>query len=384
MHNMTTPPSATAGHTSFFDKLQNADGLDLRDKRGQRHQLAFILFGVTLALLSGRDGNLSSIHRFLCHRHQELADATGKEEGPSVSRAQLPLILAKVSAKLFDRLLLSSYGVSLSEDAKRWFGVDGKELKGSIESGRKRGEAVVQAVSHDTREVQGQDYYHGRKESEVVTARELLAAEGLLTQKISLDALHCNPQSLAPIEAAGGSYLVGVKKNQEKLLAQVEAASSAQRPLFTAQAVEKSHGRLTARHYQVYDIKGLELEARWSGCGLARVVQVERESEELKTGKKSAETSYYVSNDVGGSEELCQAVRGHWSVEVNNHQRDVTFAEDGLKAGKQGLNRALAGLRTLGGALLQRLGGGNKKALIDKFKDDFGSLIGCLRGLNFL
>ena len=42
MHNMTTPPSATAGHTSFFDKLQNADGLDLRDKRGQRQQLAFI------------------------------------------------------------------------------------------------------------------------------------------------------------------------------------------------------------------------------------------------------------------------------------------------------------------------------------------------------
>ena len=171
MHNMTTPPSATAEHTSFFDKLQNADGLDLRDKRGQRHQLAFILFGVTLALLSGRDGNLSSIHRFLCHRHQELADAAGREEGPSVSRAQLPLILAKVSAKLFDRLLLSSYGVSLSEDAKRWFGVDGKELKGSIESGGKRGEAVVQAVTHDTREAPGQDYYHGRKESEVVTAR---------------------------------------------------------------------------------------------------------------------------------------------------------------------------------------------------------------------
>ena len=381
---MTLPASAENQHTSFFDKLQNAEGLDLRDNRGKRHQLPFILFGVTLALLTGRDGNLSSIQRFLRNRNEALAEAAGVAQSAPVSRAQLPLILAKVCVKLFDQLLLSSYGVSLSADARQWFGVDGKELKGSIETGCKRGEAVVQAVSHKTREVQSQDYYHGRKASEVVTARELLAAEGLLSQKVSLDALHCNPKSLAPIAEAGGSYLVGVKENQEELLAQVEAASQAQKPLYESQECEKSHGRLTARHYQVYDLTGLSFAARWSECGLSRLVKVLRESAEMKTGKKSVETSYYVSNESGCSAELCQAVRGHWSVEVNNHQRDVTFAEDGLKAGAQGLNRALAGLRTLGGALLQRLGEGNKKALIDNFKDDFGSLIGCLRTLNFL
>jgi hypothetical protein len=234
-HNMTTPPSATNEHISFFDKLQNAAGLDLRDNRGKRHPLPFILFGITLALLTGRDGNLSSIHRFLRNRNQQLAEAAGVAETTPVSRAQWPLILARVSVKLFDQLLFSSYGVSLSEDAKQWFAVDGKELKGSIETGCKRGEAVVQAVSHETREVQSQDYYHGRKESEVVTARELLAQEGLLSQKVSLDALHCNPKSLAPIAAAGGSYLVGLKKNQEELLAQVETVSQVEEPLYEFQ-----------------------------------------------------------------------------------------------------------------------------------------------------
>jgi len=50
---------------SFFQKLQNADGLGLRDNRGKRHDLAVVLVGVTLAVLSNRDGSLSSIQRHL-------------------------------------------------------------------------------------------------------------------------------------------------------------------------------------------------------------------------------------------------------------------------------------------------------------------------------
>ncbi len=41
---------------SFFEKLQNEKGLDLRDARGKRHDLAVILVGVRLAVLSNRDG----------------------------------------------------------------------------------------------------------------------------------------------------------------------------------------------------------------------------------------------------------------------------------------------------------------------------------------
>jgi hypothetical protein len=50
---------------SFFDQLQNVEGLDLRDIRGLRHELRGVLLGVGLAILSNRDGNLSSIHRHL-------------------------------------------------------------------------------------------------------------------------------------------------------------------------------------------------------------------------------------------------------------------------------------------------------------------------------
>jgi len=42
--------------------------------------------------------------------------------------------------------------IELNESEKEWFAVDGKELRGSIESGEKRGEALVLAVAHETGE----------------------------------------------------------------------------------------------------------------------------------------------------------------------------------------------------------------------------------------
>ena len=86
----------------------------------------------------------------------------------------------------------------MSEKQQKWFAVEGKELRGSIETGAKRGEAVVQAVAPETGAVQSQGYYNGRKASEVGTVRNLLEENGLLGQKISLDALHCKPKTLEP------------------------------------------------------------------------------------------------------------------------------------------------------------------------------------------
>ncbi len=54
-----------------------------------------------------------------------------------------------------------------------------------------------------------------------------------------------------------------------------------------------------------------------------------------KGGKQSGETSYYLSNERTKLSELCSAVRKHWSVETNNHIRDVTLREDQLRVKKR-------------------------------------------------
>ena len=95
----------------------------------------------------------------------------------------------------------------------KWFAADGKELRGSIRSGDKRGEAVVQVkADHAERSVAAQAFYNGKKESEKPTLRTLLSENKLLDQYISMDALHLDPITLAPIAQAGGWFLVAFER----------------------------------------------------------------------------------------------------------------------------------------------------------------------------
>ena len=320
---------------SFFVQLQKAEGLDLRDQRGKRHELAVVLTGVMLALLSHRDGCLSSLHRHLKNHYGRLMRALELVPKTAISRAQLPRVLEQVSVAEFDRLLFENYGLQLNPQERQWFAVDGKELKGSIAKGAKRGEAVVTAIAHATRQTQSQTYYAGDKESEVPAVRQLLDEQGLAREKVSLDALHCKPKTLAPIAQAGGAYLVGLKENQPTLLATVQAAAAQRACLYGTAGIEKGHGRIEVRKYQVYDLAGLSQDERWEPCQIRTVVQVTRARLEIKSGKASEETSYYLSNQSTNYAELCGAVRNHWAVETNNHLRDVTLREDQMRSKKR-------------------------------------------------
>ncbi len=335
LKKVTNMPPCQENSRSFFEKLQNADGLDLRDNRGKRHDLAVVLVGVTLAVLSNRDGNLSSIHRHVQNHYARLATVLGVEKQRAVSRSQLPLILEKVAFQVFDRLIFASYGIKLNEGERKWFALDGKELRGSIAKGFKRGEAVVQAVAHENCQIVAHDYYSGEKESEVPIVRKILEESGLASQKISLDALHCKPLTLTIISKNEGKYLVGLKENQKELKKQITWAIENQAILFKTVRQEKSHGRIEKRKYEFYDVLELEQAERWKTCQIKTAIKVRRERFELKSGKNAAEESYYLTNEVGNYEELAQAIREHWQVETNNHIRDVSFREDKMRSKKR-------------------------------------------------
>jgi len=55
----------------------------------------------------------------------------------------------------------------------------------------------------------------------------------------------------------------------------------------------------------------------------------------MKSGKNSCEESYYLTNVVRHYEELARTIRRHWSVETNNHIRDVSFREDQMRSKKR-------------------------------------------------
>jgi predicted transposase YbfD/YdcC len=80
----------------------------------------------------------------------------------------------------------------------------------------------------------------------------------------------------------------------------------------------------------------METAARFKACQIRTAIKVRRETEQLKSAKKSVAASYYLSNEVGKYEELVRAICGHWQVEVNNQLRDVTLKEDQQRTKKSG------------------------------------------------
>ena len=60
---------------------------------------------------------------------------------------------------------------------------------------------------------------------------------------------------------------------------------------------------------------------------------------ELKSGKKSVEEAFYLSNIVGDYQEPAEAIRLHWSVKTNNHVRDVSLQEDKMRSKKRNYSK---------------------------------------------
>ncbi|MCP5108502.1 MAG: ISAs1 family transposase, partial [bacterium] len=286
--------------TTFYVQLQNCEALDSRDNRGKIHNMAFVLLGLTIGLLRKRDGCLSSIHRSMVNKNAALCLFLCLDNEHVISRGHLPVLLGKVNLPVFEGLLFGNYGIELTEEERAWFAGDGKELRGSIEKGDKRGEALVCLVRHGGGEVLGQSFYNGKKESEKPCLRELLISTGASGQNITADALHLNPSTTGLIAGAGGCFIIGLKKNQGELLMDMERCTKALRPVNEEVRVGKGHGRVERRTYSQYDITGEYVDRRWEKSGLGSLVKVVRERLDTSTGKQSVETGLYISNIPAG------------------------------------------------------------------------------------
>ena len=372
---ITTCPAKT---TTFFQLIDNTPELDMRDNRGKRHSLALVLTGLVAALCCGRDGNLSRLHRHMVNHFDKLLDATQITDYKHISRAQLPLLLAKVNGPLFAQLLFKWFGFVLDEEHKKWFSLDGKELRGSIQRGHTRGEVVVSAVAHQQGAVVAQTFYCGTKESERPAVATLIETQQLAQQKLTLDALHLIPTTLKLIHAETGQYVVGLKPNQVNLhrsCTLIDLFSVADYERVDAQI--KKHGRIEQRTYRSFTLATSMVAARWQNTGLCTLLCVERSRE--KAGLLSEEVSYYVSNhrpvSQAQADDLFDAIRGHWGVEVMHHKRDVSLSEDDLRTGKAEVSRLLGSLRTLVISLLESMKVKNLAAQIELFADKFPTLI---------
>ena len=371
--------------TTFYEEIQNCEGLDLRDSRGKIHDLAFVLLGLMIGLLRNRDGNLSSIHRSMKNTHEELCELLNIDIESVISRSHLPRLLKKVASKRFEELVYKWFEIELDEIEKKWFAGDGKELRGSIEKGCTRGEVRVQLVAHKEKTVHSSAYYNGQKESEKPCLQKLILEQRVANQKITADALHLCPAMTTLIEEEGGIFLIGLKENQKELLQDMKDHIACFTPIQQYRSVDKGHGRLEQRFYELYDVSGEYFEQRWNSTNFRSLIVVDRERINLKDNSLQVNRAYYISNGKAEkSNEYFKAIRNHWEVETNHHIRDVTLKEDSLRTKKNEVTRAFSGLRTLAIEILRLLKPKSIIAQIELFQDNLKELIRVLKMLKFL
>jgi predicted transposase YbfD/YdcC len=362
---MSLPPPSPAKTITFFAALQQLP--DPRDKRGKRHDLAFVLCGVLLALMAGR-ARVSAIHRFLRNRFVWLRELTHAPVTRCLSRAHLPRLLARVDWAALHTLSLAHFGVEVeSSAAGEWIAIDGKALRGSP------GEHVVLARTQQSGDILVHQPLAGPKASEVPAVRTLLAQSPLQGRKVTLDAGHCNPTTIAQIHQEQGGYLVQLNANQPTLRAAVHTLAATAPPLGTQQSVDKAHGRLEERHATFFSLATLPLPPRWQASGLRTVIRVERTTAQLATAKRTQAVAYYLTNQEAATSpaqaELFTAIRGHWGCEADHWRRDVTWHEDQIRLTQPAQAHVLGVLRTLALRVFRRAGCTNFQALLDTLTD---------------
>ena len=133
------------------------------------------------------------------------------------------------------------------------------------------------------------------------------------------------------------------------------------------------------------------IDSRWNKSGLRTLVVMNRETFNKATQETTSDTSYYLNNDERTRQQyavdhLAKTIRGHWVVESNNWQLDVTFGEDSVKI-REGCQALMTGkLRCFSMNLIRwsKKGVNNLQATIEKFTDSPQTLISMLKQVNFL
>jgi predicted transposase YbfD/YdcC len=211
--------------------------------------------------------------------------------------------------------------------------IDGKTLRGSFDAASgKSALHIVSAWASGLRLSLGEVAVDG-KSNEITAVPKLLELLELAGAVVTLDAMHCQKETLAAIRAKGAEYLVPVKENQptlyglvlETFLAYGEANFAA-RAVKQHRTVERNRGRDEERIvYAAPPPPELRDHAEW--LDVRSIVMVYRAT--TRAGKLTEETAYYISSLPPAVKKIAHYIRGHWGIENTLHWTlDVTFSED--------------------------------------------------------
>ncbi len=308
---------------------------DKRKARGKRYELATILTLSVLAKLGGEDSP-EGMAEWVKYRAEQLRESLGMRR-PSMPHA---VTYRRVLGGALDIQELEQVLGEFFEDCVRvdeQLAMDGKSLRGTIETGATRGVHLL-AVYAVGAGVVLNEVNVLEKENEISAAPKLLAGVELAGKVVSGDALFTQRDLSQQIVEAGGDYLWKVKDNQPTLRADIERlfgpeyVPKGSAPLKTDFASITLSRKVSGRIEKHTLTTSALLNATSDWPHLAQVCQIVREVQLLAERKTTHQVSYAMTSLPSVSatpQRLLNLSRCHWAIENKLHYcRDVTFGED--------------------------------------------------------
>jgi len=232
---------------------------------------------------------------------------------------------------------------------KEVIALDGKSVRRSHKKGMKPLH-LVSAFAAENGVILGQRKVDG-KTNEITVIPELLETLHLHGAIVTIDAMGTQGWIARKIIENKGDYVLVVKGNQRRLLADVKRILEAE-ATDSARTAEESHGRKETRECVVSDHIGLVRDrGRWTNIqSIARVT-----SKRIIQGKTSAQSRYFISSLKADAQEILSVVRAHWKIENTLHwSLDVAFREDESRVRIKHAGENLALVRKIAMNLLRK------------------------------
>lgn len=185
------------------------------------------------------------------------------------------------------------------------------------------------------------------KTNEIPKVQQLLKELGLTGKIFTMDALHCQHETLKAIVESCNNGIIQVKNNQQKIYQTCQKLSNSWNPIDTHTSNTKARNREEIRIAKVYaktDYFSIKIGQLWDPY-IAKIIKIERTTKRFdtksQTWKSSYEESHYLSTFDLSAEQANNFVRQHWSIENSLHYvRDNALGEDDLHISKGSANFA--------------------------------------------
>ena len=351
---------------------------DERSQADVKHPLIDILKLVMIAVLCGMD-ELEKIIEYGKNKIEFLRKEFNIEKIPS--KSTLTRVFAMLNPKW---LSLSIVGIlqTLIKEKPTQIMLDGKAIKSTdaIKSIEKMMNIVT---AYTDTGISLAQITVDSKSNEIPAVRELIDMLDIQGMVLTMDAMHCQKETMEKIVDNLGDYVVQLKANQGKFYEDVYAMfddkymdeADKDCEYETYSTIEKSHGRIEKRTcYVLNEVEFFtDYLADWKG--LKKIFAVKREVE--REGNKTTEISCYLSSKNTTAEKLLSYTRRHWKIESMHHILDVSYDEDNCRLMTKRAQENLNIFRKMGTSI-------HKNYLKNKKQTIKTNMFNCLLNDNYL